>query len=177
MHVKASHFTSHLAVYSKAYQCKQQRNHQSSPLPMVDDGFPAVLQNSNVPLCKMESAHIVISWWQIFSIWNGYMIELDPIIIMSVITCHYTKHGNYAGRTYSIFLNNSHHFVVLCFVLVISSVPEASWISNCIHYKVWDEITYPSGFIATGVIKIPWHFPDISLTVFIFPWQNVTIKV
>ena len=34
-----------------------------------------------------------------------------------------------------------------------------------------------TGFIATGVIKIPWHFPDISLTVFIFPWQNVTISV
>ena len=33
------------------------------------------------------------------------------------------------------------------------------------------------GFIATGFFKIPWHFPDISLTVFIFPWQNVTRKV
>ena len=29
-----------------------------------------------------------------------------------------------------------------------------------------------TGFIETGFFKIPWHFPDISLTVLIFPWQK-----
>ena len=148
MSVKASYFTSHLAVYSKAYQYKQPGNHQSSTLlaicagnPMVTNGFPA--QRASIAklqcrLCKMESAHITISSWHIFLIWYEYVIELDSIIIISVTTCHCIKHGNYTGRAYSIFLKKCTPFccALFCFVYIISSwYPFTAWISNYIHLK------------------------------------------
>ena len=44
------------------------------------------------------------------------------------------------------------------------------------HYlNQWWSVYWP-GFIATGFFKFPWHFPDISLTDYGFPWQNIRTK-
>ena len=78
---------------------------------------------------------------------------------------------NTCAKQTNIYAHDS-RFTVSCYGWVLG--PRLGWISNYIHYKGWDEITYPfPNFNGTTVEVWEWitnFIPHFTEHVIIYPW-------
>ena len=125
MSVMASQITSLMIVYSTVYSGAYQRKHQSSASLTFVRG---------IHRWPVDSPHKGPVTWNVSTWWRHHVIIAD----VEPFGAHVSRAGPRAR-----IQHQPHHAQALVGTYYFTWFNFPTWISDYIHYKPWDEITYP----------------------------------